>query len=347
MPKRTRWIVLHHYVRSKLRRMTQRTDDAATRTRYLIVLHADRSVPKAQIARALGCCRQTVDRVIDRYNELGEAGLLDRREDNGQRRADKLYVSTLKWILESSPRVFCHRRPTWTHQLLIETAATYTGVRISKRTMGRVLADLKVRRGRPKPLAPCPWPARRRNRVISAVKRLIQNLPPSEVALWEDEADIDLNPRIGLDYMLPGTQRTVMTPGKNVKRYLAGAMDATSDRVMWVSGDRKNSSLFIAMLKKLLERYPHAKVIHVICDNYTIHDSRQTRTWLAEQGRRIKLHFLPPYCPDDNQIERAIWREMHANVTVNHRCETIDELMREVVWWLMSHNRRLQSKKAA
>jgi transposase len=192
--------------------MTQRIDDAATRTRYLIVLHADRSVPKAQIARALGCCRQTVDRVIDRYNELGEAGLLDRREDNGQRRADKLYVSTLKWILESSPRVFCHRRPTWTHQLLIETAATYTGVRISKRTMGRVLADLKVRRGRPKPLAPCPWPARRRNRVISAVKRLIQNLPPSEVALWEDEADIDLNPRIGLDYMLPGTQRTVMTP---------------------------------------------------------------------------------------------------------------------------------------
>ena len=99
MPKRTRWIVLHHYVRSKLLRMTQRIDDAATRTRYLIVLHADRSVPKAQIARALGCCRQTVDRVIDRYNELGEAGLLNRREDNGQRRADKLYVSTLKWIL--------------------------------------------------------------------------------------------------------------------------------------------------------------------------------------------------------------------------------------------------------
>ena len=44
MPKRTRWIVLHHYVRSKLLRMTQRIDDAATRTRYLIVLHADRSL---------------------------------------------------------------------------------------------------------------------------------------------------------------------------------------------------------------------------------------------------------------------------------------------------------------
>jgi transposase len=353
MPLRTqrRCIVLHPSTRSKLQRRLRGIRDAATRVRYLIVLHADRSMPKTQIARVLGCSRQTVGRVIDRYDELGEAGLVDRREDNGDRRVTKLYISTLKWILESSPPAFFHRRPTWTHQLLIETAADYTGIRISRRTMGRVLRTLKVRRGRPKPMAPCPWPRKRREAVIAAVKSLIENLPPDEVAVWEDEADIDLNPRIGLDYMLPGTQRTVMTPGKNVKRYIAGAMDATTDRVMWVTGDRKNSALFIAMLKKLLEEYPDAKVIHVVCDNYTIHDSKQTRTWLAgepgEPGQRIKLHFLPPYCPDDNRIERAIWREMHANVTVNHRCETIEQLIREVVWWLMSHNRRLGNRKAA
>jgi hypothetical protein len=27
-------------------------------------------------------------------------------------------------------------------------------------------------------------------------------------------------------------------------------------------------------------------------------------------------------------------------VTVNHRCRTIEELMREAVYYLMSHNRR-------
>ena len=32
---------------------------------------------------------------------------------------------------------------------------------------------------------------------------------------------------------------------------------------------------------------------------------------------------------------------MHANVTVNHRCETIGELVREVVAYLMKHNRRV------
>src|SRR5437660_10856892 len=52
---------------------------------------------------------------------------------------------------------FLHRRPTWTKALLIETARRYTGVVVSRTTMGRVLKKLRARRGRPKPLAPCPW----------------------------------------------------------------------------------------------------------------------------------------------------------------------------------------------
>lgn len=344
---RTRWIVLHHNTRAKLQRQARCTRDVALRTRLLIVLHADQAMPKLQIARALHCSRQTVYRVIDRFNEMGEAGLVDRREDNGDRKIDTGYVSILKWILECRPGDFGHRRPTWTHRLLITVAERLAGIRISRRSMGRLLRQLRVRRGRPKPLAPCPWPAKRRQAVVLAVKSLIDTLPINQVAVWEDEADLDLNPRIGFDYMLPGTQRTVLTPGKNVKRYLAGAMDSRTDRVTWVTGERKNSALFIAMLKKLATTYPDAKRIHVICDNYTIHSSRQTQTWLSEHGQRFKLHFLPPYCPDDNRIERKLWREMHANVTVNHQCKTMDELMAEAIRWLKHYNRQQTKRLAA
>ena len=45
-----------------------------------------------------------------------------------------------------------------------------------------------------------------------------------------------------------------------------------------------------------------------------------------------------------NRIERKLWREMHANVTVNHRCATIEQLMAEAVYYLMSHNRKMQSR---
>jgi transposase len=337
----TRRIVLHPRTREKLQRKARRCRDADTRVRYLIVLRAGDGHSGKRIARELGCCDATVSRTLDRYETLGEAGLIDRREDNGDRKADAAYAQTVLWILQHTPQEHGHRRPTWTQMLLIETARRYTGVTVSRRTMGRLLKEQRVRRGRPKPTAPCPWSKARKSRRMAMIDALVKWPPGDEACVWEDEADLDLNPRIGLDYMLPGTQRTVPTPGKNVKRYLAGAMDATTDRVMWVKGERKNSRLFIELLKKLLAEYADKKVIHVILDNYGIHSSKQTRAWLAEHGGKFRLHFLPPYCPDDNRIERKVWREMHANVTTNHRCETIEELIDEVVHYLMTHNRRV------
>jgi transposase len=340
----TRRIVLHPQTRAKFQRDARRCKDADTRIRYRIVLLSDQGFSGKKIARALGCSTSTVSRTLFRWESYGQAGLIDRREDNGQLLASDRYTRTVAWILESTPQGFFHRRPTWTKPLLIETARQYTGVRVSTTTMGRVLKRLKARRGRPKPDAPCPWSENARKKRMEMIHALIDSLPANQACMWEDEADIDLNPRIGFDWMLPGTQRRVMTPGKNVKRYLAGAMDAQTDRVIWVRGERKRSSLFIDLLKKLLSEYAEKQVIHVILDNFVIHSSKQTKLWLAEFGGKFRLHFLPPYCPDDNRIERKVWREMHANVTVNHRCQTIEELMREAVYYLMSHNRRAQMR---
>ena len=338
-----RRIVLHPQTRAKLERAAKRCKDADTRVRYRVVLLSDRRWSGRRIAKALGCSGSTVSRTLSRFELYGQAGLIDRREDNGQAKADALYAQTVAWILESTPQAFFHRRPTWTRQLLIETARRYTGVVVSRTTMGRLLKKMKVRRGRPKPDARCPWSETARKQRIAMIHALIDTLPPDQACVWEDEADVDLNPRIGLDWTLPGTQRHVPTPGQNVKRYLAGAMDAQSDRLVWVRADRKNSRLFIDLLKKLLRVYADKRIIHVILDNFSIHCSRQTQAWLAEfGGGKFRLHFLPPYCPDDNRIERKVWREMHANVTVNHRCETIERLMREVVYYLMSHNRKAQ-----
>jgi transposase len=336
----TRWIVLHPQTRAKRQRDARRCKDADTRIRYRIVLLSDQRWSGKRIAKALGCTGSTVSRTLSRWELYGQAGLIDRREDNGPRKADTLYAQTVQWILESSPREFFHRRPTWTRRLLIETARHYTGVSVSPTTMGRLLKKLKVRRGRPKPDAPCPWSESARKKRVAMIHALIDTLPADQACVWEDEADIDLNPRIGFDWMLPGTQRHVPTPGKNVKRYLAGAMDAKTDRVVWVKGQRKSSRLFIELLKKLLIEYADRPVIHVVLDNFAIHSSKQTKLWLAEFGSKFRLQFLPPYCPDDNRIERKVWREMHANVTVNHRCETIEQLIAEVVHHLMTHNRR-------
>ena len=176
------------------------------------------------------------------------------------------------------------------------------------------------------------------------IRQFVASLPADEAAVWEDEVDIDLNPKIGPDWMLPGTQRRVVTPGQNHKAYLAGAMAAATDRLIWVKGRRKNSDLFIALLAKLLKIYPGRGRIHVILDNYVIHRSRRTRRWLSEHGQRICLHFLPPYCPDDNRIERRVWRELHANVTRNHTCGELDELIGEAESYLRRRDRAARGR---
>lgn len=313
----------------------------------MIIVHSADGGSIDRISRSLGCSPRTVSRTRQRWFEEGEAGLMDRREDNGDPKVDEDYVATVRWILQSPPTDFLHRRPTWTRQLLIETAWHYTGVTVSETTMGRVLATLGARRGRAKPVAPCPWSPQRKGRRLALIRSLVDALPADEACVWEDEVDIDLNPRIGPDWMLPGHQRRVPTPGKNVKRYLAGGMDAKTDRVTWVRGDRKHSGLFIQLLKKLLRVYVDRKVIHVILDNFSIHSSRQTQAWLREHGQKIRLHSLPPYCPDDNRIERCVWRELHQNVTVNHRHTNIDDLMAAAVDWLHRRNRGMTDLRLA
>ena len=110
-----------------------------------------------------------------------------------------------------------------------------------------------------------------------------------------------------------------------------------------MEGERKTSALFINMLKKLCDTYPDAPVIHVILDNYRIHDSKITHAALAGFARRIRLHFLPPYCPNHNKIER-VWEDLHANVTRNHRCRTMDRLMRRVYAYLYRRLRQLRRR---
>ena len=121
-------------------------------------------------------------------------------------------------------------------------------------------------------------------------------------------------------------------------------MDARTGLLAWAKGGRKDSLLLAAMLRKLAhDAYPHARMIHVVLDNYRVHSSRISQAAVAGLGGRVVLHFLPPYCPDDNRIER-VWLDLHANVTRNHRCGDMGELMRNVIAYLVARNRRKKAE---
>jgi transposase len=146
--------------------------------------------------------------------------------------------------------------------------------------------------------------------------------------------------------MLPGQQRVIVTPGRNEKRYVVGALRTDGSRLMFVAAERKNTDLFIALLKKLREEHPTARKIHLILDNYVIHSSKRLLRYVEDNDGLFALHFLPPYSPDENKIERC-WRELHANVTRNHRCPSMRVLMAEVRAYLRAEDRRRRRRPQA
>jgi hypothetical protein len=57
------------------------------------------------------------------------------------------------------------------------------------------------------------------------------------------------------------------------------------------------------------------------------------REWLAQPGRRIKLHFIPAYCPHLNPIER-LRGLMRRNVTHNRCYATFNEVCTAMLGFL-------------
>jgi len=332
--------------RRELIRTGRRYGDAATAVRFHIVaeLAAERS--RNEVARRLSVSVSTVVKIADRYVEMGVAGLFDQRSANGPTKVDEAFLNELRAILVQTPPAFGWIRPTWTRELLCKEMQSRNFPSVSVCTMGRALHSIGARLGRAKPIVLCPWPAEEREKRLKQLRRLASRSSVDEPVYFEDEVDIDFNPRIGRDWVLPGGRRFVVTPGQNQKHYIAGALNAKTRRLFWVEHPTKNSVLFCKLLWLLVRSHRRARRIHLILDNYIIHKSGYTQRVLDALGERVCLHFLPPYCPDDNRIER-VWLDLHDNVTRNHQCPTFFELAGNVAGFLDGYDAGKTESSAA
>jgi transposase len=208
-----------------------------------------------KIERSRLCVRSIVSYVAERFRRFGELGLEDDRRFNGASKRRDDVLERLAELIRGVPQAFGWARTTWTRELLVRQLRRDTKLRVSATTVGRWLKRMGARWGRPKLFVACPWSRSRRERRLAELRRLLEKLPSREVALYEDEVDIHLNPRSGPDWMLRGLQKWVRTPGKNVKRFVAGALNRATWMLVWVAGKNKRSDLFIALIKKLAVRY--------------------------------------------------------------------------------------------
>ena len=145
-----------------------------------------------------------------------------------------------------------------------------------------------------------------------------------------------------VDYELSVDEKTPATEGK-YKKVAGGPSEENCSEaastceasvgenreIVYVTAEKKDSDLFIRLLAKLKKVYPNAKRIHLILDNYSIHSSKKVQISLCHFAKNFVLHFLPPYSPSYNHIEK-LWKQVHDNITRNHKCSSIEQLMAKV-----------------
>jgi transposase len=100
-----------------------------------------------------------------------------------------------------------------------------------------------------------------------------------------------------------------------------------------VRGWGRNGALVARHLEELCRRLRRYRVIHVVWDNAKIHTCPAVAKVLAQHRQRLRVHALQRYAPHCNPIER-VWWHLREEITRNHQCQTMEELIELVLGWL-------------
>jgi transposase len=112
-----------------------------------------------------------------------------------------------------------------------------------------------------------------------------------------------------------------------------GAIDLETGQTRMIEAATVNAISTIMLLIAIETMYPGKRLIHLFVDNARYHHAKLVQAWLARPECRIKLHFIPAYCPHLDPIER-LWGLMHKHVTHNRCHQTFADFKAAILTFL-------------
>jgi len=135
-----------------------------------------------------------------------------------------------------------------------------------------------------------------------------------DVIYFVDSSHPQHQTKLSYGWIERGTRKPEKMTACQKRVNLIGAINLDSHevqhrQVQWVNGESIE-----AFLQQLIDANPEAENIHIIWDNAGYHKSEKILLFI--EGTKITPHYLPPYSPNLNPIER-LWKLMHEHVTYN------------------------------
>jgi len=94
-----------------------------------------------------------------------------------------------------------------------------------------------------------------------------------------------------------------------------------------------NANSTIAFFKRIEAAYPTMNKVHIFADNAPYYKNKEVKKHIKTS--KIVLHYLPPYSPNLNPIER-LWKWMKERVMYNTYYEDFDAFRNAVLGFLQS-----------
>lgn len=168
----------------------------------------------------------------------------------------------------------------------------------------------------------------RQEAFIQAYEQLLPKTPEDEPILFGDGVHPTMATKVTYGWIKTGTNKPIATIASRTRLNLMGALNLEKMGVTIDSYETIDSSSMTLFFDLLKAAYPKAPKIHLILDRGSYNTSFVTRE--AAKQRGIQLHYLPPYSPNLNPIER-LWKIMNEQVRNNRVFESAKEFRREIM----------------
>jgi transposase len=221
-----------------------------------------------------------------------------------------------------------HRMCRSTAEIIAWTERKF-GVIYGRSGMIKLLSRLGFEYRKPKPL-PAIADEAVQAAFIAAYEDLLNNLDVNETVYFVDAVHPEYQSRPAHGWFKRGSKPAVPSTSGRARLNVHGALNLETGHFARVENTTVDAQSTIQLMQKLLATNPGAGTIHVYADNARYHHARVFTDWLGTHGNRIKIHFLPSYCPHLNPIER-LWATMHKAVTHNRYYPNANEFCNAIL----------------
>jgi transposase len=207
-----RSIELNSEQRAELLDRYRKDHDPEVRFRSHILPLLDDGHSRVTVATILFCSSRTIDRWVKRFHAEGIRGVAGHQPGRPFRFAAGWVDVVVAWVTKHTPRDFGFLRSRWCCEAVVLLMLRTHQLAVSRETVRRWLhrGDLVYRR--PRPILGPKDPERQAR--LDALRKILAELPADETAVFQDEVDINADPKIGSMWMIKGQQAKARDAGR-------------------------------------------------------------------------------------------------------------------------------------